>query len=365
MIKILYVNGGTMDRGGVSTFMINIYDRIDHNKFQIDFLVHTDLEGIRDKEILDKGGKIFRVPAKSKHPLRNYMQIREIIQKGHYDIIHSHADAGNAFILSIAKSCGVPVRISHCHNTNYTSGNFLRRFLNEKTKRAVVKYATQRWACSRKAGEWLYGVESEFSVIPNAIEVESFIYQQDLARELRQTLKLQDKFIIGHVGRFEPQKNHTFILDVFEEIIKEQKEAHLVLIGRGYLEEAIKQQAKEKNILQHISFLGERSDIANIIQIFDVVLMPSLFEGLSIAMVELQANGLSIICSDTISEEINLTGNVNFLSLDAPLSTWSRAVLTSNMRDEGALDKIIAKGYDIKSLVSRIEKDYEEFILKS
>lgn len=365
MIKILYVNGGTMDRGGVSTFMINIYDRIDHNKFQIDFLVHTDLEGIRDKEILDKGGKIFRVPAKSKHPLRNYMQIREIIQKGHYDIIHSHADAGNAFILSIAKSCGVPVRISHCHNTNYTSGNFLRRFLNEKTKRSVVKYATQRWACSRKAGEWLYGVESEFSVIPNAIEVESFIYQQDLARELRQTLKLQDKFIIGHVGRFEPQKNHTFILDVFEEIIKEQKEAHLVLIGRGYLEEVIKQQAKEKNILQHISFLGERSDIANIIQIFDVVLMPSLFEGLSIAMVELQANGLSIICSDTISEEINLTGNVNFLSLDAPLSTWSRAVLTSNMRDEGALDKIIAKGYDIKSLVSRIEKDYEEFILKS
>lgn len=364
MIKILYVNGGTMDRGGVSTFMMNVYEKMHSEKIQIDFLVHTLSKGVRDEDILNLGGKIFRVPARGKNPLKNYRQIKQIMLDGNYDVVHAHADAGNSTILSIAKECDIPIRISHCHNTNYTNKSLLKKFLNEQLKKQIPRYATHLWACSEKAGEWLYGNHS-FEVIPNAIDVQKFIYSPQLSKDLRKELNLENKFVIGHVGRFDYQKNHDFLLKVFAEVVHEREDAHLVLIGKGELEEVIKKQANQLGILDKISFLGESSNVNKLINVFDVGVFPSLFEGFSIAMVEMQVNGLSLVVSDTVPSEINLTDNIRFLSLDETIKYWCKTILETKGRDNGAVDKIIAKGYNLSDMVNKLTKTYERIVDKS
>nr|CAI34583.1 putative glycosyl transferase [Streptococcus pneumoniae] len=364
MIKILYVNGGTMDRGGVSTFMMNVYEKMHSEKIQIDFLVHTLSEGVRDEDILNLGGKIFRVPARGKNPLKNYRQIKQIMLNGNYDVVHAHADAGNRTILSIAKECDIPIRISHCHNTNYTNKSLLKKFLNEQFKKQIPRYATHLWACSEKAGEWLYGNHS-FEVIPNAIDVQKFIYSPQLSKDLRKELNLENKFVIGHVGRFDYQKNHDFLLKVFTEFINEREDAHLVLIGKGELEEVIKKQANHLGILDKISFLGESSNVNELINVFDVGVFPSLFEGFSIAMVEMQVNGLPLVVSDNVPSEINLTDNIRFLSLDETVKYWCKTILETKGRDTGAVDKIIAKGYNLSDMVHKLTKTYERIVDKS
>jgi putative glycosyltransferase len=364
MIKILYVNGGTMDRGGVSTFMMNVYEKMHSEKIQIDFLVHTLSKGVRDEDILNLGGKIFRVPARGKNPLKNYRQIKQIMLDGNYDVVHAHADAGNSTILSIAKECDIPIRISHCHNTNYTNKSLLKKFLNEQFKKQIPRYATHLWACSEKAGEWLYGNHS-FEVIPNAIDVQKFIYSPQLSEDLRKELNLENKFVIGHVGRFDYQKNHDFLLKVFAEVINEREDAHLVLIGKGELEEVIKKQANHLGILDKISFLGESSNVNKLINVFDVGVFPSLFEGFSIAMVEMQVNGLPLVVSDNVPSEINLTDNIRFLSLDETVKYWCKTILETKGRDTGAVDKIIAKGYNLSDMVNKLTKTYERIVDKS
>lgn len=364
MIKILYVNGGTMDRGGVSTFMMNVYEKMHSENIQIDFLVHTLSKGVRDEDILNLGGKIFRVPARGKNPLKNYRQIKQIMLDGNYDVVHAHADAGNSTILSIAKECDIPIRISHCHNTNYTNKSLLKKFLNEQFKKQIPRYATHLWACSEKAGEWLYGNHS-FEVIPNAIDVQKFIYSPQLSKDLRKELNLENKFVIGHVGRFDYQKNHDFLLKVFVEVVNEREDAHLVLIGKGELEEVIKKQANQLGILDKISFLGESSNVNELINVFDVGVFPSLFEGFGIAVLEMQINGLPLVVSDNFPSEINLTDNIRFLSLDETVKYWCETILETKGRDTGAVDKIIAKGYNLSDMVNKLTKTYERIVDKS
>ena len=364
MIKILYVNGGTMDRGGVSTFMMNVYEKMHSEKIQIDFLVHTLSKGVRDEDILNLGGKIFRVPARGKNPLKNYRQIKQIMLDGNYDVVHAHADAGNSTILAIAKECDIPIRISHCHNTNYTNKSLLKKFLNEQLKKQIPRYATHLWACSEKAGEWLYGNHS-FEVIPNAIDVQKFIYSPQLSKDLRKELNLENKFVIGHVGRFDYQKNHDFLLKVFAEVINEREDAHLVLIGKGELEEVIKKQANQLGILDKISFLGESSNVNKLINVFDVGVFPSLFEGFGIAVLEMQINGLPLVVSDNFPSEITLTDNIRFLSLDETVKYWCETILETKGRDTGAVDKIIAKGYNLSDMVNKLTKTYERIVDKS
>ena len=236
--------------------------------------------------------------------------------------------------------------------------------MNEQLKKQIPRYATHLWACSEKAGEWLYG-NHFFEVIPNAIDVQKFIYSPQLSKDLRKELNLENKFVIGHVGRFDYQKNHDFLLKVFVEVVHEREDAHLVLIGKGELEEVIKKQANQLGILDKISFLGESSNVNKLINVFDVGVFPSLFEGFSIAMVEMQVNGLPLVVSDNVPSEINLTDNIRFLSLDETVKYWCETILETKGRDTGAVDKIIAKGYNLSDMVNKLTKTYERIVDKS
>lgn len=184
-VKILYVNGGLMDRGGVSSVMMSYFQHFDKSKVHIDFLVHGTGSGERDEEIIQAGSKIFSVPPKSKNPIVNKKMIKTVMMNEKYDIVHSHADSGNGYILKIAKKCGVDIRISHSHNTNYTISNKVRIALNEIQKKLINHYATHKWACSKKAAEWLYGTCDGVDIVNNAIDTKRFVYSLANRNEIR------------------------------------------------------------------------------------------------------------------------------------------------------------------------------------
>ena len=359
-IKVLYVNGGLMDRGGISSVMMSYYLEFDLRFIYVDFVVHGDGIGERDEEILQRGGKIFRVPPKSKNPIANYNCLKKIMKNGKYDIVHSHADSGNALILKIAKECGINIRISHSHNTDYTVHNRLRNFLNNIQKNQISKYATHKWACSKKAGEWLYGKKESFVVIPNAIDVAKFTYNSKTRAKYREKYGLEGKMVIGHIGRFDYQKNQRFLVETFVQALKERDDIRLVLIGDGKDKPIIERIIKENCVEDKILLMGKRYDVNSILNMFDLFVLPSKFEGLPVVMVEAQANGLKCVCSDLITREVNLTGNVIYLPLD--IFIWSKEIIKTCERDNACLQKIVNSGYEINSAAEKVQEQYLKMV---
>lgn len=359
-VRILYVNGGVMDRGGVSSVMMNYYLRFDPQILQIDFLVHGDIVGERDQEIINHGGKIYRVPPKSRNPIVNYTRIKKIMKDGKYDIVHAHADTGNSYILKIANDCGVRVRISHCHNTGFTIKNKFRIAINNIQKRLISKYATHKWACSEAAGRWLYGNNAKFEVIPNAIDVRKFEYDPILRKKLRAEYGLSDKTVVGHIGRFDYQKNQSFLLDAFADALRKDASLMLVLVGDGIDRQKLEKRIQTLALQNNVCLLGERSDVYEIINMFDIFAFPSRFEGLGVVVIEAQANGLSCVCSSTVPKETNITGNVEFLPLE--ISAWSQSIRNIKDRDWSCINKIIMSGYEINKAAQILQERYIEMV---
>lgn len=232
MFRILYVNGGLMNRGGIESFMMNYYRHFDRTKIQIDFAVHdAGGEGYYDMEIESMGGRIFHLPKKSTHPFTYFRAVKRLIRKGGYKIVHTHMDAMGAWVLKAAMKCGVPVRIAHSHNTQHLTNNPVKLLFLERARKAINKYATIRMACSDAAGKWLFG-NKPFTVIRNAIDVGKFAFNPAIRKEVRKEFGISDdEFLIGHVGRFDHQKNHLFLISAFSDFLKEQPKSRLMLVG--------------------------------------------------------------------------------------------------------------------------------------
>lgn len=300
IIRVLYVNGGLMDRGGISMHMMNYYRHLDKSRIQIDFVVHGFEKGIFDDEIYSLGGKIYNIPLKSKDYFGNIKALKEIFDTGKYKIVHSHMDAMNMVVLKIAKKCGIPIRIAHSHNTQHLTNNKIKFAINEYARLNISKYATHFFACSEKAGRWLFGDKAvnngKVTVIYNAIELEEFTFKQLKRDFLRDALDLKNNFVIGHIGRFDYQKNHLFLLDVFNETLKLTENVKLLLIGDGHLRDEIITKIKKLGIEDKVIMMGVRSDINDLLNVFDVFILPSVFEGLGTVVIEAQANGLNQLC---------------------------------------------------------------------
>jgi len=359
LIRVLHINGGIMDYGGISSFMMNYYRSIDRTKVQFDFLVHGFEKGVHDVEIVELGGKIYNVPIKSKDYFGNIRALKEIFMSGLYSIVHCHMDAMNTFVLRIAKKCGVPIRISHCHNTEHLTNNFLRYHINEFARRNSVKFATHRFACSELAGNWLFGAECEFNIANNAILVDKFNFNSEKRVRYRDELKIGTSIAIGHIGRFDYQKNHSFLIDVFFEIMKESNKYKLLLVGEGYLKKDILEKAESLNLKDHIIFLGERRDISELISAFDIFVLPSLFEGLPVVGVEAQANGLACVFSSNVSKEIALADNVVFISINCA-QEWAKKIMDLDYLRLDSSEKIKRLGYDIHFEAGKLGLFYQE-----
>ena len=364
--RILYINGGIMHRGGIESYMMNYYRHFDSSRIQIDFVVHGFQSGVYDDEIQNLGGKIFHVAVKSKAPLKNAVQLKEIFQNYNYRIVHSHMDAMSYVPLKIAKQCNVPVRIAHSHNMQHLTTNWLKFQLNEQARKNLPKVATHLFACSKEAGEWLFGRKNEdrIQVVPNAIETSQFRFSQDLRIKIRKQLHFpKTAIVLGHIGRFDYQKNHIFLLDVFAEVYKRNPSFCLVMVGDGRLKAQMQSRAQELQISEGVRFVNACPNVYEYYNAFDLFLLPSHFEGLGIVLVEAQTNGLSCLASTSVPAESNLTGNVQYLSLRK--ETWIKTILdTSTQRSESALQKVCLAGYEINDQARKLQHIYEELLLQ-
>lgn len=368
-----------MNRGGAESMIMNYYRNIDRSKVQFDFLVHRKEAAAFDEEIERLGGRIFKLqPINPLFPEKYYEELR-LFLKTHQDfkIIHSHLNTFSSFPLKIAKEFGIPFRIAHAHIaidkirlTSFFNGKesykeLFKKIIKLHLKRNVKNYATDYFSCGKKAGRWLFGDESGFFIMNNAIDVDLFLYDKEVELDYRKKLDIEDKFVIGHVGRFNSQKNHDFIVRVFASLRRENNNAVLLLVGDGRLRETIEVLAKELNVYEHILFLGVRTDIPRLCQVMNVFLFPSFYEGLPVTLIEAQSAGLQVVASDSITKEIAITDNVVQLSLKQPLKEWVSEILRLeplSVNKKKLKEEIVNKNFDIKSNVKAIEVFYFEKI---
>ena len=354
-IRILHVVT-YMGRGGLETMLMNYYRHIDRKKIQFDFLVHRNFQADYDEEILEAGGHIYHVPLLNPFSPGYYKALNSFFAEHHYNIVHSHLDCLSAYPLRAAEKHGTRTRIAHAHSSDQDHN--LKYLIKVYSKYQIPRYATDFFASSKQAGEWMFP-EQRFQVMKNAIDARQYIYNPETEQRMKKKFGLQDKFVIGHVGRFDPPKNHSFLIDVFQGVQTIEKNAVLMLIGTGKVQEKIKEKVKKLDLQEKVLFLGSRSDVSQILQALDVFVFPSLYEGFGIAAVEAQAAGLPCILSDRVPRECKLTENVEILSLDLSAREWAERIIRyKGKQKKNQFDVICNAGYDIEENAKQLESFY-------
>lgn len=351
-----------MDRGGAETMVMNYYRHIDRTKVQFDFLVHREQRGAYDDEIERMGGRIYRMCPVYPQNFSRYKRDLRTFFRAHpeYKIIHSHMSELGYFAFREAERQGVPVRICHAHNAPH--GFDAKMIIRTYFKKRMMPYLTHLFMCGEESGKWLYGEKnkSRFIMLNNAIDAAVYSFDASKREEMRRQLDLTDELVVGHVGRFNPQKNHPFLLDIFTSLLKKEPDAVLLLVGGGEGMPKIQAKAQELGIAERVRFLGVRSDVADLMQAMDVFVFPSLYEGLPVTMVEAQASGLPCIISDKVPPECILTeGLVNIVPLSASPEAWAEKILT--MRVVPRTDRheeIAAHGFDITTEAVKLQEFY-------
>ena len=363
----------TMGRGGAESMIMNYYRQLDRTKIQFDFLVHRAEKAAFEEEIESLGGKIYRIqPINPLFPKNYYNELRTFF-KAHaeYNIIHSHLNTFSCFPLKIAEEFKLETRIAHAHiamdpislsNTFSSVDNLLeaiKKGIKLRVKKKIHRYTTHYFSCGEKAGKWLFGETTDVQIMNNAIDANSFIYNEHKAKVLRKEFHLENKVILGHIGRFTHQKNHEYLLKVFAELRTKNNQYVLALIGDGPLQEKIKAEAKKLGISDAVHFLGLRTNIPDIIQMIDIFVFPSFYEGLPVTLVEAQAAGLQIIDSDTITKEVQLTPDIQFASIAEAPELWAQKIIAlGKITKKNNFKAIEAANYDIISNTKEIEKFY-------
>lgn len=359
-IRVLHVFG-RLDAGGAESRTMDIYREIDKTKIQFDFAIHTEDECVFSQEVRDLGGKIFTFP---RFNGKNYYQYKKkwinfFEKNSNYKIIHGHQTSVAFIYLNVAKQFNIPVRIAHSRNSNKDSK--IKKYTSKLSRYA----ATDLFAVSKVAGASEFGKRllrnEKVRIIPNGIDAAKYSFKQDIRIKKRKELKVDDKLVIGHIGRLHSQKNHEFLLQIFKELLKINKQAKLLLIGEGELQKQINQRLLDLKIEKHVELLGERSDVPDLLQAFDVLLFPSLYEGLPGVVLEAQAAGLPSIISDTITREVKITDLVEYNSLDAPAMEWATKSLSIVEKTErkNMYPEFVKTGYDIDS----VSKQYQDFYI--
>jgi glycosyltransferase involved in cell wall biosynthesis len=333
-VRILHVVGA-MDRGGVETWLMHVLRNIDRRKFQMDFLVHTDRHCAYDGEIAALGSIVHVCPA-PQHALYGYKFSRILRRHGPYDVVHSHVHHFSGFALALAHAAGVPIRIAHSHNDTASvdaAGGLLRRLYLKSARAAIQRFATQKIATSVPAAASLFGrgcrSDPSTSIVYCGLDFAAFAEPVDRAAARREFGFAPGDFVVGHVGRFEPQKNHDFLLHIHHELLKIRPEARLLLIGKGPLEAAALAAATRLGTLDRTRFAGVRTDIARLMMgVMDIFVMPSLYEGLGLVALEAQAAGLTTILSDRIPAEVDAKcGLVRFIPLEETAGAWASRIV--------------------------------------
>ena len=376
-LHILHVVGG-MNRGGIETWLMHILRYIDRDRFQMDFLVHTNEDCPYDEQVRALGSRI--IPCPNAHQPWIYGdKFKKILREyGPYDIVHSHVHHFSGYVLRLAKQAGVPVGISHSHNdtsSNQAQAGFKRRLYLKLMRRWIDCYSTVGLGCSHQAAASFYGADWQadprWQALYYGIDLTPFQAAFDPVA-VRQELAIpEDALVIGHVGRFVEQKNHQFLLEIVAEVAKREPKTRLLLVGDGSLRPEIEQQATWLGLRDCIIFAGVRSDVPRLMRAMDTFLLPSLFEGLGLVLIEAQAAGVPCLFSDVVPEEVDLVQPlIQRLSLSQSAPTWAEALL-AQLKAETAITRsqalalVKSSRFNIETAVKNLEKIYQAQVIKS
>ncbi|PDY22112.1 glycosyltransferase [Bacillus cereus] len=363
-MRILQIVDNLAIKSGVSSVVMNLYRNIDRNLVQFDFLVMNKVEISYENEIKEMGGNIYyvRSPLTFKTIIGSIFDTKKFFKRyaREYDVVHLHSPTTVIFNLSFAKYYKIPNRIVHSHSTMF-SKNKVKKFINFLLCLNLKRYANIYWACSIKAGEFLFGKKyiqkNKVKIINNAIDLEDYAFNKVLREKYRQELGISNKYVVGHVASFNEIKNHTFLIDAFHNVCQHNDDSVLVLVGDGPMYHQIIDLVRSMGIEDKVIFLGFRKDISVILNIFDVFVLPSLKEGLPVCAVEAQASGLPCFLSSSITREVDL-GNVEYLDLD--IETWVAALKRNKQNKDRDLtyDLLHSTAFNIKKEAKRVEKFY-------
>lgn len=353
--------------GGITHYAMNNWMWLDKTRFDCDFGTvgrHLDFED----RILASGAGVKYISCYAEESRDQFAEeMQNTLVSGRYDIVHLHTSFWKSFLVEeIARACGIPKIIVHSHSTMVDIEDpAARRAAEEvhwkKRREFHAALATDFWACSHMAADWLFGEQiprDRIVMMKNAIDTDSFRYDPGVRRRYRERLGLEGCFVIGHAGRFCYQKNHEFLLRAFAKVRREREDARLLLVGSGALEREIFCLAEELGVSGSVLFLGQRADMPQLLQAMDVFCLPSRFEGLSVVLVEAQSAGLKCLVSETVTREAGLAGNTSFLPLDE--ARWAEALLAmdAGYEREHARAEVAAAGYEIRQQIKEVERLY-------
>lgn len=366
MKRVLHI-GMSDNLGGIEIFLINFYRKINKKKIQFDFINMYDGKLCFEDEIIKMGGKIYKIPNEKKNPLGFKKELKRIVQTNRYEVVHVHKNS-LAFIsvFKLLKKMKVKKVIAHSHNTQSSKPNFIINVLHKINKLFLSKYANCFCACSKEAGEWMFSKKilesNDFIILNNAIEIERFIFNQNVRNEVRKEFFVDNEtFLVGHVGRFSPQKNHLFLIDFFSEFIKTKENCKLMLVGQGTTMELVKEKVKKLKLEDKVIFVGERIDVNRFYQAFDLFVFPSIYEGLGIVLIEAEASGLPCLASTEVPKLTKIIDDIDYIKLEESIDKWVEVAnnILEKFERKNTYNLISNKGFNIEIEVKKLERIYE------
>lgn len=360
MTRILFISQ-YLNHNGTEAFMMSVFRGLDRTRFGVDFLLYTQQESDYTREVEAAGGHIYRVTSRRESPMRWHRELNAFF-RDHGKEYHAVHFCGNSLTsiapLWYAYRYGVPVRISHAHSS-FCSG--LHNRLMHKAKRCLAKHiTTHHLACSTLAARWYYG-NSPAVVIPNSIDIDKFRYNPAVRQDMRTALDLPaDALVLGHVGRFTVEKNHNFLIDIFAAFVRRHPSARLLLIGQGPLLQQAKDKAASLGLTDSVLFLGQRQDVAQLMQAMDLFVMPSTFEGLPYVLIEAQAAGLPCLLSDAINADAALLETSQFMSLSQEAMQWSDQAdrMLQHYERHDTSTEVAKAGYSLENTLTMLTNIY-------
>lgn len=366
--RVLHIMNGA-DRGGIQSVILNYYKYIDRAQFQFDFVIPQGKPRVIVPDFEELGSVFYELPPKGSHPISYVKELRQLIRKNRYDVVHVHQHSSCYFPLFVALFCGVRCRVAQCHS--YMVGE---SFLT-KIKRYIGIVLNDlssnlRFACTEEAASHLFGkgLRHVFpvTILPNGVVPENFPFSIQVRTAARNELNINSETLVfGIVGRMTPEKNHRYLIDVLAEVLKIRKNVMLLFVGDGPLRNELMEYAMKKGVADNTIFAGKRPDLVNMLCAMDVFTLPSIYEGSPVSAVEAAANGLPVVLSSSITKGLSFISNVAYLDIDQRhCSQWARTIIdfSTKGRDANAISIINNNGYNISEIAKVLAENYLRII---
>lgn len=351
---------GRVNEGGIEGIISSLCENIDHSKVVIDFYACGSCFLLNKEKAEKYGGKYYEIPPYKKL-FKFKKMLRKYFKENNYDIVHANMNSLSFLALSQAKKAGIKIRIAHSHSTS-NKKELVHHIIKKILKPFARKGATHFFACSKYAGEWLFGKKTKFYIINNGVDFSRFAFNEVKRNEVRKELGIEPNAkVLGNIGRLDPQKNHMFLLEIYEKVVQKYKDTYLLLIGKGDLKDKILSYIKEHH-LDKAKYLGTLPNPEDYYQTMDAFVLPSLYEGLPVVGVEAQANKLKCFFSNEVTPEAKLIEDTEFLPINEGIEPWVNAISKHFEKNELRTTSKVDETFNVKKVSEYLLSLYTEFV---